>query len=122
MRRAWVAAAFVIVALAVCVFGILYTNKATNEIKHDIEVLQEKSGEDAQVYLEQVRAKWEKYAHALSCYTRHSEIEDVTQCIEPLDAMLLEGQEGMFRIKCDDAINAIDHLRETEQPYIHNIL
>ena len=71
--------------------------------------------------LELFEKQWEKYEKLLSCYTRHSEIENIGGSVGILK-ILQQEDEQLFRIECDKIITAAQHMKNTEIPYLRNIL
>ena len=70
--------------------------------------------------LEQFSEEWEKYEKILSCYIRHSEIEDIGNPIKMLKTY--SDDEQLFKEGCSKIIVSAEHIRSAELPYIQNIL
>ena len=70
--------------------------------------------------LEQFSEKWDNYEKILSCYIRHSEIEDVSNPIRMLK--IYSDDEQLFESECCKIIISAEHMKNSEMPYIQNIL
>ncbi len=69
--------------------------------------------------LELFEDKWEKYERFLSFYTRHSEIENISESVHILDTLAEDSH--LFRVECNRIIAAAEHMKNTERPYLRNI-
>lgn len=113
--------AAVIIAAAVLLLDIaaaVLTCRIADDVIEQTEKLRS-APFDAEA-LEQLSEKWEKYEKILSCYIRHSEIEDIDTPVKMLRNY--SDDERLFSAECGKIIIAAEHIRNAELPYIQNIL
>ncbi|MGN0474055.1 MAG: DUF4363 family protein [Acutalibacteraceae bacterium] len=72
--------------------------------------------------LKKIETKWEQYRPIVSTYSRHDEVERVTEEIEWLDPLYENGYYSQLNVKLVGINEALEHLMETEMPSIANIL
>lgn len=101
------------------VAAVTSTSFIADEIEIQIKQLQQDPRNTES--LEQFISEWESYEKILSCYTRHSEIESIESSVSMLKCLQRE-DEQLFRIECSNIIAAARHMKETEIPYLKNIL
>ena len=111
----------VIIAAAVLLLGItssVLTCRIADDVAAETKRLQSLPNEAEA--LERLSEKWDKYEKILSCYIRHSEIEDVGNPIKMLKTC--SDDEQLFESECRKIIIAAGHMKCSELPYIWNIL
>ena len=73
MKRLWAAAALLLAALALCIFGARYTRQASGAIQETLLQAEEagraEDGPAAVRLAEQAAAQWEEYGRVLRTYT-----------------------------------------------------
>lgn len=112
--------AVVIAVMAVLIgMGSVFTTVTiTNRVTEQAKQLQ--SGKPDAAALELFEEKWSLYEKILSCYIRHTEIEDISRSVEILKTVYEQDNE-LFEIECSRIISASEHLKRTELPMLSNI-
>lgn len=72
--------------------------------------------------LKKIKTDWEKYRQLVSTYSRHDEVERVTEEIEWIEPLYENGYYSQLNVKLVGVNEALEHLMETETPSIANIL
>jgi len=109
-----IAVAAVMISIASVMTTITITSKVTEQTK------QLQSGEHDAAALELFVEQWTVYEKILSCYIRHTEIEDISRSVEMLETIYNQDNE-LFVIECSRIISASEHLKRTELPLFCNI-
>lgn len=65
---------------------------------------------------------WEKYEPLLDLYSRHDEVERISQSIEKLRPLYDAHEYTELRLALSETENALAHLMKTEMPSLSNIL
>lgn len=65
---------------------------------------------------------WEKYEPLLDLYSRHDEVERISQSIEKLRPLYDAHEYTELRLALSETENALAHLMKTEIPSLSNIL
>ena len=118
-NRIIVAVVMVLSAVLASIGSVIATVAITNNTTEYAKQLQS-NGADAET-LELFEEQWSKYEKILSCYIRHSEIEDISRSVEILKTIYNQDRE-LFEIECSRIISAAQHLKRTELPLLSNIL
>lgn len=69
-----------------------------------------------------MESAWEHYEPILDLYSRHDEVERISQSIEKLRPLYNTRQYTELRLALYEIDDALDHLVKTETPAISNIL
>lgn len=72
--------------------------------------------------LEKIETQWSKYEPIVDTYSRHNDVERVTEEIERIRPLYDNGQYTQLNIKLAGINEALDHLMKNETPSIANIL
>ncbi len=120
--------AFLIVFCTAALVSTWYAQKEMHSIVEEaraVSISDMSSAEDIErikPMLKKIKNEWEKYRPLVSTYSRHDEVERVTEEIEWLDPLYDNGYYSQLNIKLVGINEALDHLMETETPSLANIL
>ena len=124
---AWLAV-FIVVFCSVTLAGTWYVqrNMCSLVAKAQEVRLSDISGEEdvqrIKPMLDDIENSWKKYEALVSMYSRHDEVERVSQEIEWLAPLYDNGYYTQLNIKLVGINDALEHLLQTERPSIANIL
>lgn len=119
---------FLIAFCSAALIGTWYIRKQMYSLVKDaqnINISDESSREDLdkiKPLLNEIKNAWDKYEPTVSMYSRHDEVERVSQEIEWLDPLYDNGYYTQLNIKLVGINEALDHLLQTETPSFANIL
>ena len=123
MKRLVGAGVLLLLAAAVGIFALVYTDRAAEDMTRSIEELTRAETTAGRRRLaDEVCEKWEDYEKILTLYSRHSEIEEITSRAAVLGAAADSPDDSQWKLRCAELSEAVRHLRETEQPKLRNIL
>lgn len=117
--RLTVAIIIAVSAVIISVVSVFTTVTITDKVVENAKQLQSGAADTAD--LELFEEQWRKYEKILSCYIRHTEIEDISRSVEILKTIYKQDNE-LFEIECSRIISASEHLKRTELPLLSNIL
>lgn len=117
--RLTIAIVIAVSAIITSVASVITTVVITDRVVENTKQLQ--SGTADAAALELFEEQWSKYEKILSCYIRHTEIEDIGRSVEILKTIYKQDNE-LFEIECSRIISASEHLKRTELPLLSNIL
>jgi len=123
MKRIWAAAALTLAMVILCASFLHYTKKVTDDLNHRLDILSAAEEDDRQAEKEtkELLKIWEKYEKRLSLHMRHNELEEVTLAFTRMESSWTLGEYELFRMACDDARVAVEHLWEEEHLSLKNI-
>lgn len=119
---------FLIVFCTAALTNTWYTHKQMYSLvkkAQSVSISDESSEEDIariKPLLDDIERTWEKYEPRVATYSRHDEVERVTEEIEWLEPLYDNGYYSQLNVKLDGISEALDHLLQTETPSIANIL
>jgi len=120
MNKRIITAVVILAAIfLLCTTAVISTVVIADRVAETAKQLQ--NSPDNQENLKLFEKQWEKYEKILSLYTRHSEIENITSSVKALDSLICTDRL-LFYVECDKIVTAAEHLKNTEIPYIRNIL
>ena len=126
MKRLWAAAALLLAALALCIFGARYTRQASGAIQETLLQAEEagraEDGPAAVRLAEQAAAQWEEYGRVLRTYTPHSRLEGLEQSLAALLPLAENGAFSDYSTECVRARTQFAMLLEMYLPFWENIL
>lgn len=124
MKRIWLALGLLAAIIVLCTVTLFSTHKKATELAEDVKTLRLAQAEDDSVpgRLKRLEDKWKECDKTLSLHLRHSELEEVNRNITLLGSYWREGQYDLYRVTCDEALIAIEHLWETAKPSLRNIM
>lgn len=124
---AWLAA-FLVIFCSAALACTWYAQKQMRSIVDEaraVSISDTSSEEDVKrikPMLEKIDTEWEKYRPIVSTYSRHDEVERVTEEIEWIRPLYDNGYYSQLNVKLVGINEALEHLMETETPSIANIL
>lgn len=130
MNRLKVIAWLGVFLIAFCSITLISTWNIRNKMRslvekaQTIEINDESSSEDIESIkpmLDKIEKTWEKYESTVSIYSRHDEVERVSEEIEWIKPLYDNGYYTQLNIKLVGINDALDHLWQTEQPSLANI-
>ena len=113
-------AALVILAVTVLVATLpsLYTNMACDRMtKQTEQILSRPDTESA----EEIAALWDGYERKMRFYVSHNDLEQVTELIGLLPAVVTSGSETLMEALCASIDGQLEHIRESERAELGNI-
>lgn len=126
MKRVWVAAAIFVAVLGLCIFGLITTNKLTEDMSGRLNEMKsaEKSGNTstALALSEAIIKDWHEYHMKMCMYMPHARLESIDQSLATLPPLISNGATDQFEAECERASAQIEHLKDTELPSLANIL
>lgn len=123
---AWLTA-FLIVFCSVTLLSTWHVRKQMRSLvekARTVNINDNSSSEDIErikPMLDKIEETWSKYEPTVSMYSRHDEIERVTEEIEWLKPLYDNGYYTQLNVKLVGINDALDHLLQTEQPSLANI-
>ncbi len=124
---AWLTA-FIIIFCSGTLICTWYTKKQMHQIVDkalEVSISDTSSQEDIKrikPMLEKIETQWSKYESIVDTYSRHNDVERVTEEIERIRPLYDNGQYTQLNIKLAGINEALDHLMKNETPSIANIL
>lgn len=125
MKRVWISLAIFVALVSVCILGVRYTYRISNEMIQVITEAKtaEQRGETAKaVQLSRTADEDWRSAHSILCiYMPHGKLESIGQTLAGLPMLCQYGAREQFLADCDRSIEQISYLGEAETPTIANI-
>lgn len=124
MKRIWVAAGMAVGMIVLCAVLLVQTRGITDELYAQLDSLcaVEEGDPSGGRLAEELCAMWEEKEKTLSLHIRHSELEEVTRAFTQIKSCLAMGEYELFRMACDEARVAVDHLWEEARLSLKNII
>lgn len=119
---------FLIIFCTAALTNTWYTRKKMNSLvkkAQSVSISDNSSEEDIariKPLLDDIERTWDKYESRVATYSRHDEVERVTQEIEWLQPLYDNGYYSQLNVKLVGIDEALDHLLKTETPSLANIL
>lgn len=120
-----------VLLIGFCTFALLNTRHIGRQMKKLVHKAQEVSITDVSdedmaksisPLIYDIKDSWEKYETILDTYSRHDEVERISECIDKLNPLYKTHRYTELNISLQQVSDALDHLVETETPTISNIL
>ena len=126
MNRVWAAGALIVALLGLCIWAVLSTQSATANITQDIAQIRASSLQDdketALQLSRETAQKWQNH-HAILCtFLSHLQLEEIDRSLAALPAYIELGEEADIVAECNRITEMVQHLEESELPYLQNIL
>ncbi|HHV32034.1 MAG: DUF4363 family protein [Ruminococcaceae bacterium] len=125
MKRIWVSGIIFVLLLAMCIFGIINTQKVSSEVEQTIELAKQAAevGDLKTAYQmsQKAVADWHQKHKILCVYMSHAKLEAIDQTLAALPALVKNEANEQFEGECDRGITQIQYLNESEIPTIQNI-
>lgn len=124
MKRIWAAAALTLGMIVLCSAMLHNTKTVTDDLNDRLDRLSAAEEDDpsAERETKELLQVWDEYEKSLSVHIRHSELEEVTSALTQIESCWRVGEYELFRMACEDARVAVDHLWEEERLLLKNIL
>lgn len=124
MNRLWTALALAAAMVGLCCVLTFCTVRATDRFTDRLERLSTaEAGEwDAGALASGLQEDWERCEEWMSLHIHHSELEEVTRALARMEICWQTGEYEMFRMACDEALVALEHLRQESRPLLKNII
>lgn len=120
MNRVKITLFLLVFLFGFCTFALLNTRHIGRQMEGLVTRTQEvKIDEPA---IKRIESQWEKYEPILDIYSRHDEVERISQSIDKLRPLYDVGQYEDLKVALDEITDALEHLIHTETPTISNIL
>lgn len=126
MKKVWLAVALLILIPALLVVIHLYLGHTTAEMieqlqKADTLAAQGKDA-DAEREVKEFLSLWKRKRNILATFTRHSELDPANLGASRLLPLLRNGETGDFSAECQSLVTQLDHILESDNFSIDNIL
>lgn len=127
MKRIWSALVCFVLAVALCIFEVVYTTNGTDEVYNMITMARQEfnSGKgDTKKSVEMlIKAKeiWSEKECVMNIFLYHDRIDDVATKIDCAKS-LAENNDIMAEIEIIDALSTLSTMKRLEFPIIENIL
>ncbi len=126
MNRIWAAAVIFLLLAGLCVLGFHNTITCTGDLLLSLSEIESNLKEGESVLAgrraEELLEKWDDYHHSLSLYLPHARLESIDQALAALPPLIEEGNLQEFQIEYNRAALQIERLKDTEYPFLENIL
>lgn len=125
MKRIWASGIILVIALVLCVLGIVKTHSVTSELVQTVTSAKA-AGEAGNKNLayelsNKAVADWRKDHEILCMFMPHAKLEAIDQTLAALPGYIKYDGEDQFVGECDRGITQINYLNESEIPNIQNI-
>lgn len=124
MRRIWLAVGLAAGMVVLCGLLLYSTGQVTQKLDEGLTQLAaaEEGDVRAGAIASELNAEWDKAERWMALHVRHSELEEVTQALTRVEGYWKMGQYDLFRVACDEAKVAVDHLWQESCPSLRNIV
>ena len=120
LDRAKIAIALMAFLLGFSTFALLNTRHVGKEMTALVSGMRDTPPTTKDIT--RLEREWSRYEPVLDLYSRHDEVERISQAIEKLRPLYDTGQLDDFEVSLDEVTHALEHLVHTEMPTISNIL
>jgi len=124
MKRIWAAVWMAAGMVMLCGLLLYSTHRVTDRLDSCLTVLcqvEDGSEEGARLTAE-LREMWERQEKTMALHIRHNELEEVTLALTRVESYWQMGQYPLFRVACEEAKAAVEHLWEEARPSLKNII
>ncbi len=126
MNRIGIAIAMVVIAGLICGCEIFTVNKSTSDYTSELEnvnrLMNEEKFDNAGVLSAELLESWKKAARHLDKYLYHDYIDDITESIATLPVYANNKDKIAVKAQIESIKIQLTSLKESELPYLHNIL
>ncbi len=126
MNRIGIAITMVIIAGLICGFEIYTVSKSaadyTKELEAVNQLINEENFEDAKGLSAELLDNWKKSAKHLDKYLYHDYIDRITEEMSTLPVYAANKDKIAVKAQIEDIKIQLTSLKESELPYLHNIL
>lgn len=126
MNRIGIAIAMVIIAGLICGFEIFTVSQSaadyTKELEAVNQLINEENFEDAKGLSAELLDNWKKSAKHLDKYLYHDYIDRITEEMSTLPVYAANKDKIAVKAQIEDIKIQLTSLKESELPYLHNIL
>lgn len=126
MRTAKFGILLLAVILAGCLFTLKTLDRCVGETAQQLKVAQALAGVGnltaAAQAADGARRSWERWQTFLGSVLRHDEADDLRFSFARLSGFAAENNRDEFRAECAELIARVEHIRDMEQPKLHNFL
>ncbi len=120
INRLKICAALLVFLFGFCTFALRNTRHVGRQMEALVNRVQ--STEIDEQAIRRITDEWEKYEPILDIYSRHDEVERISQSVDKLRSFYKVGQYEDLQVSLDEITDALEHLVHTETPTISNIL
>lgn len=117
--------------IAFCTFALMNTRRTAQHMEalvwqaQALDIRDESTETTVQAIaplLEEIRQEWQCHEPILDLYSRHDEVERISQSVEKLQPLYHTRQYTHLNTALYEITNALEHLMKTEVPSVENIL
>lgn len=126
IKRTIFAAAIIVLAVAfgaVSLYIIDDTKASMTCIIKDIEAsVESKNYNESYELANKLKEYWNSREEILVYFVRHHELDELTSAASRLSHLIKHGDVAEFSAECEKILTLINHIMESEIPYLKNIL
>lgn len=126
MKRIWIASIAFIVVLGLCIYEIIFVNKAISSVQskvaESIESLEVEDYETTNKLTDEIDELWKENNKKLALTISHIQLEDVDQSISVLNASIKAEEYSDFLAELYRINVKLDNIKDSGIPVISNIL
>ena len=126
MKRIWIAGIAFIIVLGLCIYQIIFVNKAISSVQakvtESMESLEIEDYETTKELTDEIEELWNEKNKKLALTISHIQIEDVDQSISVLNANIKSEEYSDFLAELSRINVKLDNIRDSGIPIISNIL
>lgn len=126
MNRIGIAVVMLLIAGIICGFEIFTVNGNVESYNQELDtiskLMSEENFSEAEVLSEKVLINWRKTARNLDKYLYHDYIDNITEEISALPVYAKAEDKSAVKSQVEQIKIQLASLKESELPYMHNIL
>lgn len=126
MKRQIISIVMLFIALAICIWELIFLKFTINEFKNNIYNIQssysDKNSDEAINKTNSVIKSWKDQKTFLSSFINHDPLDEIETSLETIKIALENDENEDFLVECKKSLILLDNIRDTETPSIGNIL
>lgn len=126
MKRQIISIVMLFIALAICIWELIFLKFTINEFKNNIYNIQssysDKNSDEAINKTNSVIKDWKNHKTFLSSFINHDPLDEIETSLETIKIALENDENEDFLVECKKSLILLDNIRDTETPSIGNIL
>lgn len=126
MKRIWVAIFALVFVISLCLTERRASNSITEDITnyldYSVDLVENNEFEQAEFFANKIQDTWEKNETILFIFTPHDRFNTFENDIRTLNSMLKTKQYDEYIVSATNASKNLNHINESENLKIQNIL
>lgn len=126
MKRLWIAAGLLAVAILLCVMTTLYQHRQIDRMLGILEQLEETYTDGdldkARGLAEKLTQEYETVSRVLYCFVAHNDLAESQETIALLPALIRQGGQEELKMEIARVREQLRYLRGIDDPSLSNIL